>query len=96
MLVSPLSPLAIALVVSLQGSAGGIPSAWLVTVVIGGAIMTEVAVQLTSPPTARPATATGGPGPVDAAAPTIDELDDDAAATGPTYRDELDDERGPT
>ncbi len=95
-LVSPLSPLAIALVVSLQGSAGGIPSAWLVTVVIGGAIMTEVAVQLTSPPTARPATATGGPGPVDAAAPTIDELDDDAAATGPTYRDELDDERGPT
>ncbi|MBK7075605.1 MAG: hypothetical protein IPH44_25275 [Myxococcales bacterium] len=95
-LVSPLSPLAIALVVSLQGSAGGIPSAWLVTVVIGGAIMTEVAVQLTSPPTARPATATGAPGPVDAAAPTIDELDDDAAATGPTYRDELDDERGPT
>ncbi len=90
-LVSPLSPLAIALVVSLQGSAGGIPSAWLVTVVIGGAIMTEVAVQLTAPPTARPPTAS----PIADATPTVDELDDEPA-TGPTYRDELDDDRGPT
>jgi Kef-type K+ transport system membrane component KefB len=89
MLVSPLSPLAIALVVSLQGSAGGIPSAWLVTVVIGGAILTEVAVQFTAPPTPR----ASEPAAVDAV-PTIDDLDETTARVGPTYRDELDDEGG--
>ncbi|MBK9036786.1 MAG: hypothetical protein IPL61_36975 [Myxococcales bacterium] len=86
-LVSPLSPLAIALVVSLQGSAGGLPSGWLVTVVIGGAVLTEVAVQLTSPPAGRAITNTTAA----LAAPTVDELDDDAPATGPVYRDDRDD-----
>ena len=89
MLVSPLSPLAIALVVSLQGSAGGIPSAWLVTVVIGGAILTEVAVQFTAPPTPR----ASEPAAADAV-PTIDDLDETTARVGPTYKDELDDEGG--
>jgi Kef-type K+ transport system membrane component KefB len=90
-LVSPLSPLAIALVVSLQGSAGGSPSAWLVTVVIGGAILTEVAVQLTAPPTPRAATASAAETP--AVAPTVDELDDDdAPAAGPVYHDDLDED----
>ncbi len=91
-LVSPLSPLAIALVVSLQGSAGGSPSAWLVTVVIGGAILTEVAVQLTAPPTARPTTATAA-AEAPTAAPTVDELDDDdGPAAGPVYHDDLDED----
>ncbi len=92
-LVSPLSPLAIALVVSLQGSAGGLPSPWLVTVVVGGAIITELAVQLTSPsvprgaaPVQLPLVAADGSNP-------IDELDDgDTAPAGPVYRDELDDD----
>ena len=48
-LVSALSPLSIALVVSL----GGVASPWIITVVLGGAILTEVAVQLTSPSTPK-------------------------------------------
>jgi len=96
-LVSPLSPLAIALVVSMQGSAGGSPSPWLVTVVIGGAILTELAVQLTGSPTPR----ASSPAPTQLIAPDsdrsgpVDELDDgDTKPSGPVYRDELDDDDG--
>ncbi len=53
-LVSALSPLSIALVLSLHGSAGGLLSDWIITVVIGGAILTEVAVHLTTPASERP------------------------------------------
>ena len=94
-LVSPLSPLAIALVLSLQGSAGGQPSPWLVTVVIGGALLTELVVQLTAPPTARGAasasTAASGPPPTPA---PIDELDE-PDGPAPIYRDD-DDDTAPT
>jgi hypothetical protein len=54
------------------GSVGGPASDWIITVVIGGAILTEVGVQLTTPAAARPRT--GAPAP-------IDELD----GTGPIY-----------
>ncbi|MEZ4403613.1 MAG: hypothetical protein R3B06_26550 [Kofleriaceae bacterium] len=93
-LVSPLSPLAIALVLSVQGGAGSHPATWLMTAVIGAAMLTEVAVQLTSAPSVPAAArATTVTSPLQA--PTIDELDDDEPATGPVYRDELDDEDAP-
>ncbi len=85
-LVSPLSPLAIALVLSLQGTAGGAPSAWLLTVVIGGALLTELVVQLTASPIERVDTATA---PSAVAAP-VDELDD------PPPPIERDDDEGPS
>ena len=80
-LVSPLSPLAIALVLSLQGSAGGAPTPWLLTIVIGGALLTEVAVQLTAPPTARAVTRPMSvrPAPID----ELDDRDDDDADDDP-------------
>jgi len=79
-LVSALSPLSIALVLSLYGSAGGTASHWIITLVIGGAILTEVAVQLTSPPTPRGAKPPAGGEPTE-----IDDLD---GPTGPTYVDD--------
>jgi hypothetical protein len=94
-LVSPLSPLAIALVLSVQGSAGGDPSPWVLTVVIGGALLTEVAVQLTAPPVPRAVTAPLGvvpPPPVVSAADDDDDDDDDDDEAGdvaaPIYRDD--------
>ena len=96
MLVSPLSPLSIALVLSLA-SVGG----WIVTAVIAGAILTELAVQLTAPPLARGAVP---PPPTDSLVPSasgvpdrpgtpgaIDELDEADRPAGPTYRDDDDD-----
>ncbi|HVV88679.1 MAG TPA: hypothetical protein VHE35_36795 [Kofleriaceae bacterium] len=85
-LVSALSPLSIALVLSLQGSAGGPPSPWLLTVVLGGAMLTEIAVQLTAPPVPR----AGAASPPAAPAP-IDELD----APDPVYRDDDGNDDGP-
>lgn len=80
-LVSPLSPLSIALVLSLHGSAGGRASDWIVTIVIAGAILTEVAVQFTSPPV--PLAKPGAPPPrPDGDREGIDELDE---PDGPTY-----------
>jgi Kef-type K+ transport system membrane component KefB len=88
-LVSPLSPLSIALVLSLHGSAGGAASDWIITIVIAGAMLTEVAVQFTSPPVplaTAPTVAISAPGAA------VDELDE---ASGPTYRDGFDDEPTP-
>jgi len=82
-LVSPLSPLSIALVLSLHGSVSGAASNWIVTVVIAGAILTEVAVTFTSPPV--PATATQLPAAVFEEA--IDAVDDLDEHHGPTYVD---------
>lgn len=88
-LVSPLSPLAIALVLSLQGSAGGAPSPWLLTVVIGGAILTELVVQLAAPLVARG----GRPGGEPSATPApFDEVDESSA---PIERDPPDDPAPP-
>jgi Kef-type K+ transport system membrane component KefB len=84
-LLSPLSPLSLALVLSLQGSAGGAPSPWLLTVVIGGALLTELAVQLTAPPAPRASTRPPAPAPTG----PIDELDDhDHDHDDPVYRDD--------
>ncbi|HUQ03182.1 MAG TPA: hypothetical protein VM261_11855 [Kofleriaceae bacterium] len=82
-LVSPLSPLSIALVLSLHGSVGGAASDWIITVVIAGAMLTELAVTFTSPPV--PATATALPAAVFEEA--IDAVDDLDEQTGPTYVD---------
>jgi Kef-type K+ transport system membrane component KefB len=82
-LVSPLSPLSIALVLSLHGSVGGAASGWIVTVVIAGAMLTEVAVTFTSPPV--PASATQLPAAVFEEA--IDAVDDLDEQTGPSYGD---------
>jgi hypothetical protein len=82
-LVSPLSPLSIALVLSLHGSVGGATSDWIITVVIGGAILTEVAVTFTSPPV--PASATQLPAAVFEEA--IDAVDDLDEHSGPSYKD---------
>jgi hypothetical protein len=82
-LVSPLSPLSIALVLSLHGSVGGAASDWIITVVIAGAILTEVAVTFTSPPV--PASATQLPAAVFEEA--IDAVDDLDEQSGPTYVD---------
>ena len=76
-LVAPMSGLSIALVISvgsLQVDAG---LAWVITAVIGGSILTELLVQMTS----------RDRGPDEAARPSIDELD-----RGPVYRDEPEDE----
>jgi hypothetical protein len=97
-LVTPLSALAIALVVSVHGLTS---SFWLATVVIGGAVLTEVLVSITTPPRrARPTSPTPlmtageaplAPPPVDvvAAAPrAVDELDE---RSGPVYHHPDDD-----
>jgi hypothetical protein len=87
-LVSPLSPLSIALVLSLHGSVGGAASDWIITVVIAGAMLTEVAVTFTSPPV--PATATQLPAAVFEEA--IDAVDDLDEHSGPTYKDPIHDD----
>ncbi len=85
-LVAPMSGLSIALVISVGSVDVDSGLAWVVTTVIGGSILTEVLVQITTrrddvvrPPTEEPAR------------PGIDELDDDnSTEAGPVYRDELD------
>jgi hypothetical protein len=54
--ITPLSSLSIAIVVGVQVMYAGTAIPWLMTAVIGGAIVTEVLVQFTSGPT-RPPTA---------------------------------------
>jgi Kef-type K+ transport system membrane component KefB len=84
-LVSALSPLSIALVVSLHGSAAGTASGWIVTLVIAGAILTEVAVQLSAPPVSK-----GEAYMRELPRDIVDELDEptDGGSEGPTYRDD--------
>ena len=89
-LVTPLSGLSIALVISVQSlyHDEGLP--WIMTAVIGGAVVAELLVARTRDPVGRPRTAPVVP---------IDELDDDGpiddlddadsdAHEGPIYRDE--------
>jgi Kef-type K+ transport system membrane component KefB len=88
-LVSPLSPLSIALVLSLHGSVGGAASDWIVTVVIAGAMLTEVAVTFTSPPV--PATATQLPASVfEEAIDAVDDLDEQSGPNYDPHHDETD------
>ena len=78
-LVTPLSVLSIALVISADHTTFGSRSlAWVVTAVIGGALVTEILVQTT-----RGDEIADDPAPHE----SIDELD---AASGPVYRDEED------
>jgi hypothetical protein len=83
-LVSPVSSLSIALVVSIDAKTdASLP--WLITAVIGGAMISEALVQLTSKPEATPAMPIDE---LDGSAP-IDELDDrSSGVAGPIYRDE--------
>ncbi|MDQ3366258.1 MAG: cation:proton antiporter, partial [Myxococcota bacterium] len=91
-LFAPMSALSIALVISTEGMPGN-GLTWVVTVVIGGAIVTELLVQATGPletkhlDTAARLVESTRPA---AAAERIDELDADDP---PTYRD--DEPRGP-
>jgi len=84
-LVSPLSSLSIALVVSVEGLHDTHTLAWITTAVIGGAALTEVLVQFI-PDGGRPARVAD-----DAPPEPVDELDD----SGPVYRDPHEDERPP-
>ena len=85
-LVAPMSGLSIALVISVGSLYKDTGLAWVVTAVIGGSIVSEFLVQLTS------GADVSGPAPIDeldSSAP-IDELDDrdSGAVEGPIYRDE--------
>ncbi|HEX3766051.1 MAG TPA: hypothetical protein VHW23_45455 [Kofleriaceae bacterium] len=91
--IAPLSGLSIALVISVQGAAGDVGLSWVVTAVIGGAIVTELLIRDGGPEGAaggaRPDTEPpdGGPEPID----ELDERDDrggDRGYDGPIYRDE--------
>jgi Kef-type K+ transport system membrane component KefB len=98
-LVTPMSGLAIALVISLESlyHDEGIP--WIVTAVIGGSMLTELLVSRTATPEAQPTTLrlerAGTPLPIDELdeeheRDVIDELDDRDSEphAGPIYRDE--------
>jgi Kef-type K+ transport system membrane component KefB len=85
-LVTPMSALSIALVISVESLYHDAGLAWVITAVIGGSIATELLLQRTRDD-AEP-----HPQPIDeldAAAP-IDELDDEPSSEmdGPVYRDE--------
>ena len=77
-LISPLSVLSIALVISAENTGGGHTLSWVVTAVIGSAIISEILVQ--AMPTSEDVVAAEPP-----PAP-IDELDE---RSGPVYRDDL-------
>jgi Kef-type K+ transport system membrane component KefB len=94
-LVTPLSGLSIALVISLQGyyKDAGLP--WIITAVIGGAVVAEFLVSRTKDPASpagRAATQPAVVQPIDELEDSgpIDELEDerDDAHEGPIYRDE--------
>jgi Kef-type K+ transport system membrane component KefB len=87
-LVTPMSSLSIALVVSVQSLSQDAGLTWVVTAVIGGAIVTELLVRET-----RAADRVAAPLEPEASAP-IDELDDRGSGgiAGPIYRD---DDSGP-
>ena len=109
-MVTPVSALAIALVISVHGLGTTVVTlttgaqvasvVWITTVVLGGAILTEILVTITSPPTpvARPRTAVlseaGGapitPEPRLTPSGGIDELDDPEPTRdgGPVYHDD--------
>jgi Kef-type K+ transport system membrane component KefB len=107
-MVTPVSALAIALVISVHGLGSNIvelttgdhvtTALWMTTVVLGGAILTELLVTITSPPTpaARPRTAVlseagGTPITVDPpAGVVVDELDEPEPTRddGPVYHDD--------
>jgi hypothetical protein len=80
-MVTPVSALSIALVISLYGLTGQIvhlvdnsPSPvpiWIATVVIGGAVVTEILVSIAAPP--RPAKPVGPPDELDEVGPVYDE-----------------------
>ncbi len=89
-MVTPVSALSIALVISAGGGAN-----WIATVVIGGAVLTELLVSITSAPTPLIRTRVEATGETAA----IDDLEDAAIAmreveehedAGPVYKDELD------
>ncbi len=95
-LVTPLSGLSIALVISLQGyyKDAGLP--WIITAVIGGAVVAEFLVSRTKDP-AVPQTGRAATQPAAIVQPIdeledsgpIDELEDDGdVEAGPIYRDE--------
>lgn len=85
-LFAPMSGLSIALVISVGSLHVDSGLAWVITTVIGGSILTEVLVQMTS--RERPEQAPESR-PIDELdREPIDELDD--PADGPIYRDELD------
>ncbi len=77
-LVAPMSGLSIALVISVGSVQVDAGLAWVITTVIGGSILTEVLVQITSRDRSAPRDD-------EPARPPIDELD-----RGPVYRDDLD------
>nr|HEX4313560.1 hypothetical protein [Kofleriaceae bacterium] len=87
-LVSPVSSLAIALVVSIDHPDETL--SWIATAVIGGAIVTEVLVTFTTKKEAAAASLTNQPiDELEAAAAPIDELDEGSEGVdGPIYRDE--------
>lgn len=84
-LIAPLSGLSIALVISVQ-NAPDAGLSWVVTAVIGGAMLTEFLIrddgEAAAAGAARPGTDPAGAGPID----ELDERDDGDA--GPVYRDE--------
>jgi hypothetical protein len=89
-LVTPMSGLAIALVVSVPSLGGDLGLSWVVTAVIGGAVGTELLVQRTQQP--------DEPAPLDESTRVpIDELDDDdsGGVAGPIYRDDSEPHRLP-
>ena len=94
-LVTPVSSLAIALVVSVDKPDETL--SWVVTAVIGGAIVSEVLVTLTAKKEAAVAAASNQPiDELDAAAAPIDELDERSEGVdGPIYRDESAPQRVP-
>jgi Kef-type K+ transport system membrane component KefB len=83
-LVTPMSGLSIALVISVGSAQFDTGLAWVITAVIGGSILTEVVVQLISRDDGDAQIA------VEADRPAIDELDDREIdeGRGPIYRDE--------
>lgn len=111
-MVTPVSALAIALVISVHGLGSSVvaittgahfaTAIWITTVVLGGAILTEILVSITSPPTpaqkARTELSEAGGSPINAepgthpggAPGSIDDLDDPEPThdDGPVYGDD--------
>ena len=90
-LVQPMSGLSIALVVSVGSLYRDPGLSWVVTAVIGGAIVTEVLVQRTSKEASAAARNTPVPLPIDElerSGPVEELFDDETDGAGPLYRDE--------
>jgi Kef-type K+ transport system membrane component KefB len=93
--LTPMSGLAIALVISVEGFGGTNGHAWIVTAVIGGAVLTELLVQSVGGSEAQ-ATRTSRPiaAPVDELDESDDHDDDDDGESGPVYREDDEPPRG--